>query len=130
MRGAERGESGFTVVETLIALVIIGVALLLGMALLLQQPRVLHRIDAQRQALRAIESTIEALRAGLLPLEDAEYDGYNTAVGASPAKGMTVDVAIEPSPDTPNLYKVHVEAHYKVAGQAKTRAVDTYLWRQ
>src|SRR5205807_988666 len=74
MRGrAERGESGFTVVEALIALVIIGVALLLGMGLLLQQPRVLHRIDAQRQALRAIESTIESLRAGLLPLEDAEY---------------------------------------------------------
>ena len=124
----DNAESGFTVIETLIALVIICIALLLGMGLLLQQPRVLHRLDAQRQALRAIESTVEALRSGLLPLEDAEYVGYNTAVSSSWGKDLTVDVTVETT-ETLSLYKVHVEAHYTADGHPHTRAVDTMFWR-
>ena len=62
--------SGFTLIEALVALTILGVALLLGMQLLIQTPRIIRRIDAERQAFRALEATLEGVRAGVIALRD------------------------------------------------------------
>ena len=59
--------NGFTLLEALIALTVLGVALLLGMALVIQLPRDVRRLDAERNAMRAMEATLEALRAGTPP---------------------------------------------------------------
>ncbi len=55
-----RASSGFSLIEVLIALTLLGIALLLGMDLVLQNPRVVRRLDGERQAFRAMESTMEA----------------------------------------------------------------------
>ncbi len=62
--------NGFTLIEALVALTILGVALLLGMQLLIQTPRIIRRIDAERQAFRALEATLEGVRGGSVSLVD------------------------------------------------------------
>ncbi len=67
-----RAPSGFSLIEVLIALTLLGIALLLGMDLVLQTPRVVRRLDGERQAFRAMESTMEAVRAGVILLKNAD----------------------------------------------------------
>ena len=59
-----RHRSAFTLVEVLIALLVLTLCLFLALGLHLQQRRILSRLQAQGEALRALEGTIEALRAG------------------------------------------------------------------
>lgn len=67
-----RTPGGFSLIEVLVALTLLGIALLLGMDLVLQNPRIVLRLDAERQAFRAMESTMEAVRAGVIPLGNAD----------------------------------------------------------
>jgi len=105
--------NGFTLLEALIALTVLGVALLLGMALVIQLPRDVRRLDAERQAMRAMEATLEALRAGTLPVQDLELSGFITLAGAPAARDLGVTVAVTPT-ERPGLYKVTLTAHYSV----------------
>lgn len=113
---------GFTLVETLVALALLTLALLLGLGLVLQHPRIVHRLDAQREALHALEATVEALRAGALPLVSQDLP----PVG--PRK-LTVSIQIAPEGYPPGLYRVRVSARYVVATQSRERSVETLLWR-
>ncbi len=112
---------GFTLVEALIALTVLGVALLMGMALVTQIRRDVLRLDAERQAMRAMEATLEAMRAGTLPVElyklDKPYElsEFITLAGVPPAHdtklGVTVLVTLT---SRPGLYQVTLTAHYSV----------------
>ena len=105
--------NGFTLLEALIALTILGVALLLGMALVIQLPRDVRRLDAERQAMRAMETALEAMRAGALPVENSELIGFITMAGASAARDLGITVLVNPTP-RPGLYQVTLTAHYSV----------------
>ncbi|MFL6236996.1 MAG: type II secretion system protein [Thermoanaerobaculia bacterium] len=104
---------GFTLVEALIALTVLGIALLLGMALVIQLPRDIRRLDAERQAMRAMEASLEAMRAGILPVEDSELSGFITLAGAPAARDLKITVAVSPT-ERPGLYQVTLTAHYSV----------------
>ncbi|HTG37079.1 MAG TPA: prepilin-type N-terminal cleavage/methylation domain-containing protein [Thermoanaerobaculia bacterium] len=105
--------SGFTLIEALVALTLLGVALLLGMQLLIQTPRIISRIDAERQAFRAMEATLESLRAGLPPPPDLE-----------------VKVSVEEEPaHLPGLSHVTLTAHYSVLGVDHKKQLETLVWR-
>src|SRR5947199_3149357 len=80
--------NGFTLLETLIALTVLGVALLLGMALVIQLPRDVRRLDAERQAMRAMETALEAMRAGALPVENSKLSDFITLSGATSARDL------------------------------------------
>lgn len=121
-------RSGFSLLETLVALTLLSIALLLGMALLLGQPRIAARLDGQRQATRALESTLEAVRAGVVPLADARLSGFTTQAGDPAPSDLTVDLHVAPS-GTPNLYQVSLTARYSLFGQAHRRSVETLLWQ-
>jgi prepilin-type N-terminal cleavage/methylation domain-containing protein len=113
---------GFTLVETLVALVLLTLTLLLGLGLVLQHPRIVRRLDAQREALHLLEGSLEALRAGALPLVPQEL----------PATGphrMSLSVGVEPASSPPGLYKVDVRVDYVVDGQLRERSVETLVWR-
>ena len=113
---------GFTLVETLVALVLLTLALLLGLGLVLQHPRIVRRLDAQREAIHSLEATLEALRAGALPLESRVLP----PVGP---RRMALSIQIAPEGYPPGLYRVRVSAHYLVEGQPRERSVETLLWR-
>ncbi len=112
---------GFTLVETVVSLLLLMVALLLGLALVLEQPRVVRRLEAQRLALASLETTVEALRGGALPLASAEL----------PATEAWPERAIEIVADDtrPGLYRVRVQVRYTVLGRDHERALETLVWR-
>lgn len=121
-------QRGFTLLEALIALVLLGVALLLGMALVLENPRIVRRSDYQRQAFRALESTLEAVRAGVIPLVDnQDLDGFVTAVDAPAPKDLKVSMRVEPT-ELPGLVKVTLTARDKLAGQKFEKEIQTLVW--
>lgn len=109
--------NGFTLIEAVIALAILGVALLLGMALVIQLPRDVRRLDAERQAMRAMEAALDGMRAGTLPVENSRLSDFITLAGAPAAhdlkSDLKIDVVVTPT-DRPNLYQVTLTAHYSV----------------
>jgi type II secretory pathway pseudopilin PulG len=125
---AGRREVGFTLIEVLIAVVIIMVALLMGVALLLQQPRAVKRIDAERAAVRALEATLESLRAGTVPLTTEVLEGFYTAPSEQEPPDLSVQVTVTPTLPT-GLYQVRLRASYSVLGSHLAKQVDTLVWQ-
>ncbi|MFL6200483.1 MAG: hypothetical protein ACJ76J_15000 [Thermoanaerobaculia bacterium] len=117
-----RAQRGSILVESLVALVLLSVALLMGLPLLFGQPGAVRRLDAQRAALGALDSTLEALRTGDLPLEAARY-------GAGTPEDPVVWVEVEPEARPAGLYRVELRAVYKVRNQTFERQVETLVWR-
>lgn len=115
-------QRGSTLVEALVALLLITVALLMGLPLIFEQPGIVRRLDAQRLALSALDSTLEALRAGVLPLESARY-------GAGTPEDPVVWVDVEPEAQPPDLYRVTLRAVWKVRDRKLERRIETLVWR-
>lgn len=113
---------GSILVESLVALLLLTVALLMGLPLLFEQPGVVRRLDAQRLALSAMDSTLEALRAGSLPLQSSRY-------GAGTPDDPVVWVDVEPEIQPPGLYRVTLKAVYKVWERTFERQIETRVWR-
>ena len=115
-------QRGSILVESLVALVLLSVALLMGLPLLFGQPGAVRRLDAQRAALGALDSTLEALRTGDLPLQSARY-------GAGTPDDPVVWVEVEPEPRPAGLYRVNLRAVYQVRSQTFERQIETLVWR-
>lgn len=120
-------ESGFSLVEVLIALVLVGAALLMGMGLALQNPRIVRRLDGEHQAFRAMETTLESVRAGVIPLQTSELDGFVTAVGTPAPKDLKIHVQVEPA-SLPGLFQVTLRASYQVEQRKVEKMLRTLVW--
>jgi prepilin-type N-terminal cleavage/methylation domain-containing protein len=116
-----RPTSGFSLVESLIALLVLSVALLMGLPLIQQQPGIVKRLDAQHVALREVESTIEAMRSGVMPLASIHLPG-------GPGQpSLWVDV--QPETDAPaGLFHVTVRALWRIQGRDFEKKVETLVW--
>ena len=112
-------QRGSILVESLVALVLLSVALLMGLPLLFGQPGAVRRLDAQRTALGALDSTLEAIRAGALPLQNARY---GSGTPGDPAVWVDVD-------GSAGLYRVTLRAVYKVRDQTFERRIESMVWR-
>lgn len=123
-----RNQSGFSLTETVVALAILTTALLLGMALLLQHPQVVRRVDAERQAYRAMESTLESVRAGVIPLESLDLEGFVTAAGRPAPKDLKLSMTVQLL-DLPGLHRVTLVATYSVGRQKLEKRLETMIWR-
>lgn len=116
-----RLTSGFSLVESLIALLVVSVALLMGLPLIQQQPGIVKRLEAQHVALREVESTIEAMRSGSMPLQ---------SIHLPPSPGQpSLWVDVQPEIDAPaGLYHVSVRALWRIQGRDFEKKVETLVW--
>jgi prepilin-type N-terminal cleavage/methylation domain-containing protein len=121
------GQGGFSLLEALIALVLLGVALLMGMELVLQNPRMVRRMDGERQAFRAMESTLESVRAGAIPLMTADLDAFSTAVGTPARKDLAISMQVDPT-TLPGLYQVTLQARYTADKRQVSKVLQTMVW--
>ncbi len=120
---------GFTLLETLVALSLLAVAMLLTLSLIFQEPRALRRLAAHEQAYHAMEQTLEAVRAG-------------RAVGSG---RHLVDPAWLLLPETPaaqdlqlwseleeesasGLFRLTLIARYRVDRRWFQRSLETLVW--
>lgn len=120
-------ERGFTLLETLVALTILAMVLLTATGMVLYHPRTVRRLDAERQAYRALEATLEAVRAGGLPLESGVVPAYTPP--GSPARRLTVRMTVTPEPQ-PGLSRVVLEAEYSVLNQRVRRKIESMVWEE
>jgi len=115
-----RSDSGAALVEVLVALLLVGLALLLAGEVVVIQPRALLRLRASEEALSAIEATVESLRAGALPLEDAHF----ASPGSRAAADLALDLRVEPAARV-DLFHITVVSSYRVWGDARARRIET-----
>ena len=107
------------------ALALVAVALLMGMALYAQQRRVERRLAAAHDADRALASVLEAMRAGVVPLASGEIDATPFAGSAAPPPAVTLEVE---SDLLPGLWRVRAIATYAVDGQPFHRTLESRVF--
>ena len=115
-------QRGFTLLETLIALAVLGVALLIGAALAGQTKRTHLRLEEELRAYRQLEAAVEQMRSGREPIEDGLLD--------LPLGGNgSILVVTRPDQDYPSL--IEVELHYlRVhAGTQRQSMLKTHAYR-
>ncbi len=126
-----RTGSGFGLIEAIIALSLLGVALLLSASLLATLPREINRLEARREATRALGAVLESLRAGEIPATTGRVapELYNW-VQANPAAAsdLLLWVTTEPTA-SPGRFNVRVRARYTVEHRQVERQIETEVWR-
>lgn len=118
-------RTGFTLVEVLVSLVLVGISLLIGTALVVQEYRIGRRLAAQTAVLRSLEATIEGIRAGIVPLQSQRLPPPWPAPRA--ISEFTIVVQVDPQ-DPPGLTHLVVEAQYRLSGRLERRQVETFYW--
>ncbi len=125
-------QQGLTLVETVVALTLLSAVLLWTMALLVEEPRIQHRLDAHREVLEVLEAVHEAMRAGgtLGPgetlLDWAALEDPPRSLGA--AKDLKVWSTVEPLSPA-GLFHVTLKARYFVHAQPFERSLETRVFR-
>lgn len=127
LRGASR-SAGVTLLEALIALLVLAVALFLAMGLIVRQPSAAKRLASSDEALRSIEAAIETIRSDSVPLQPRTLAAPSDYPLPLETEELLLQLEIEPG-DVEGLYQVAVEARYKVGRQMHRRRVETMVWR-
>jgi prepilin-type N-terminal cleavage/methylation domain-containing protein len=123
-------EAGFTLLETLIGLVLLGLVLTLVLSTFARLPVALERLWAKQAAYRAAEAVLEALRAGLVPVAPGELELPLADFPGGDELGTAgrLRLSVEPEPAA-GLSRVRVQISYVVRGQAADAQLETMTWR-
>ncbi len=129
MTTTRQRERGLTLIEVTVALVVLGVALLLGLGLLAQQRRVLTRLEAKQEANRALESALETLRSGSVALDEGMIVVPTPTGTVRSADNLSVVARAWRAEPPADLFRATVEVRYWVLGQQRVRTVETLFWK-
>ena len=122
---------GFSLLETVVALAILAWVLLWTGALLVEERRIQHRLDAHAEALDVLQTVHESIRGGFR-LRSGEnlvdWQGlYDPPPELRAAEELKIWTQVEPS-GTPGLVKLTLKARYFVGPEAFGREFDTLVW--
>ena len=125
---APRAQRGFSLVEALVALALLGLVLSLGIATLARAPLQMPEMRARGQALRGAESVLEALRAG-----HTFFTGDGASIDLTPPEPIAAHdargfVELSSAPRA-GLYDVEVRVTYRTARGEHEIRLASRLWR-
>lgn len=113
------------------ALVLVTLALFLTLHLTSIQPRTMKRLRAHEAALRSLESVMETVRGGSIPLIEGRSrwvgSDEGSLDGTAARAQLTIDVVADSEVD--DLYSVTIEARYSIAGRVHVRRLKSLVWR-
>lgn len=118
-------QRGASLLEGLIALAILGFAILIAAAFLNTQTIAAERLQAQSELVRQIEAVIEGLRAGTIPLRSSEAP---TMLQSNEVEELAVSLQVIPQ-DPPGLFEITVRAGCRSRHGPLTRSITTLVWR-
>ncbi len=129
MRRQHTPPPGFSLIETLVALSLLAVAMLLTLSLIFQEPRTLNRIAAHQQAYRALEQTLEAIRAGrTVPLGRELIDPLWLLRPEDPAALDLQIFSDRQEESASGLFRLTLTARYRAGRQWYERSLETLVW--
>jgi type II secretory pathway pseudopilin PulG len=123
-----RRAAGSALLEALVALAIVGVALLFLSGLLTHEARLTLRAERQREALEALEGVLAGVRSGALPLRDAIWTEAEPPWVRLPPGRPTLRLEVRRAGDA-DLWDVTVSIRYVAWNQHQTRTLATRVWR-
>ena len=127
-RSPERARRGFTLLEALVALLLLTLAMLLGYGFMMRQPQATARLDAGDDAMRALEASLETLRSGALPLEPGMLQPLIAYPPPTRAADLLIDLEEVTPTDTPGLFAISLEARYRVGRTIHRRQIQSLIW--
>jgi hypothetical protein len=98
------------------------------METILQQGRAVQRMESERQAFRALESALEAVRAGVIPMQTTWLGGIATAVGTPAPPDLRIWLQVTPT-TTFGLYEVDLLATYRVERWRYRKELRSMVYR-
>ena len=134
VRSSNRAQ-GFTLLEAVVALAVLGVALTSMLTLLAQHAAVDRRVDAHLGALRALEAHHEALRGFWVPDPDQPlWQSTKTRIQVppimTPEETDTFLIWAETEPLAPTgLFRLVLDVRYTVGTKTYTQRLETRFWR-
>ncbi len=125
-------HGGFSLLETLVALTLMGMVLLFTLSILAHETRIGRTTAAHNEALDILDTVHEAIRAGLPLAVGSELldwaELYDPPHEATIAERLTI--AVEVRALTPSgLYHVTLIARYAVGPWPFERRLETMIWR-
>jgi prepilin-type N-terminal cleavage/methylation domain-containing protein len=119
---------GFTLVEALVALALIGLGLLLDLGLQAQSRELEQYLGAEADLVRRAEAAIESVRAGVHPLRSGPVDpALAWPSAADPPVAMIL--VVDPS-DVDGLCRLMVRGQSRSArGRPHDVTLETLVWR-
>ncbi len=118
----------FSLLETLIALTILGFALVSMVGWLAQSSSFEKQLDRHRVAIRELDAQHEALRGGS-PLPGLTGSYPLTAItDLAELEAPRLSMTIKPGPKA-GLYEVDLELRYRIANQSFARRLEALTWR-
>ena len=127
-RPEQPDNRGFTLLETVAALTVFGIAVLVAAGFLDAQVQIAQRMEVRADLLRATEVVLESARGGAVPLTSADVDlsgQYETRSG----QPIDASMKVVESVDLPGLYEVTATASTRLRGRQEAVSVTTRVWR-
>jgi prepilin-type N-terminal cleavage/methylation domain-containing protein len=122
-------DSGFTLVEALVALMIVGLALLLEVGAQWQSRAALDGLAVESALLKSAEATVESVRAGALPLTSGPVDAMLALPRGSFEAGQELSLAVGTS-GVAGLCRLSVRGRARDRrGRLHSIELQTQVWR-
>lgn len=122
-----KSDRGFTLVEALAALAIFAMAVLVAAAFLQSHATAARRLEVRSALVRASETTLEEIRAGVRPLGPANLD-LSSTVGLAPGASLRTSVNVTHG-GVEDLYRVVVISRSTAAGAPMVITLESMVWR-
>ena len=118
---------GSSLVETLVALALLGVVLLATLQIVVHERGVERRLAARLEALAVVERLHETLRGGE-PLPGAAVLAEPLVLQLTTGEPLVVSTSLKVS-SPPGLYRVAWSARYTLEGMPREVSLETLVWR-